>query len=102
MPRRLQDRSRSAHGFRHPPDPGDGPRRPGAAFTREELRTLAVRARGDDPPPLTIDPTRGSGGTLDLCGHLTSILGDEAVRRFLAKHELDPDRITECVKAACR
>jgi hypothetical protein len=73
---------------------------------------ILVTARGVDlrgaaftattRPPLTIDPTRGSGGTLDLCGHLTRILGDEAVRRFLAKHELDPDRITECVKVACR
>jgi hypothetical protein len=72
----------------------------GAPFTREELRTLAVWARGDDPPPLNIDPTSGRD-TIDVCGLLTCLLGDDAIRRVIAKHELDPDRITECVRAAC-
>jgi len=72
----------------------------GAAFTREELRTLAVWARGDDQPPLTTNPT-GDASTLDVCGLLTCLLGDDAIRRLLTKHELDPDRIADCVSNAC-
>ncbi len=72
----------------------------GAPFTREELRTLAVWARGDDPPPPNIDSTSGRD-TIDVCGLVTCLLGDDAIRRVIAKHELDPDRITECVRAAC-
>jgi len=29
------------------------------------------------------------------------LLGDDLIRRLLAKHDLDADRITECVKAGC-
>ncbi|MGI8693971.1 MAG: tyrosinase family protein, partial [Geodermatophilaceae bacterium] len=72
----------------------------GAFFTREELRTLAVWARGDDPPPLTVDPAPGDR-TFDLCELLSCLLGDDSIRRLLAKHDLDADHITECVKAGC-
>lgn len=41
----------------------------GTRFTREELRTLAVWARGDDAPPVVIDPGSGvaPGSTCTGC-----------------------------------
>jgi hypothetical protein len=73
----------------------------GAPFTREELRTLAVWARGDEPPPVVIDPGGGQGTHVDTCGLLLCVLEDDGVRRFLERHEIDPDRVTRCVKRAC-
>lgn len=72
----------------------------GTRFTREELRTLAVWARGDQPPPDVPGTDPGHPG-IDICGLLTCLLGDDAVRRLLAKHDIDPDRITDCVTRAC-
>lgn len=74
----------------------------GDRFTREELRTLAVWARGDDEPPLVIDP--GAGGTtthLDTCGLLLCLLADEGVRGLLERHGLDAARLARCVTRAC-
>lgn len=74
----------------------------GTRFTREELRTLAVWARGDDPSPQTIDPRPDpvhSG--LDTCQLLLCLLQDDGIRRFLQNHDIDPDRVGRCVKRAC-
>ena len=73
----------------------------GTRFTREELRTLAVWTRGDDSPPVVINPEGGGGSRIDTCGLLLCLLEDDAIRRFLERHEIDPDRITRCVKRAC-
>jgi len=32
---------------------------------------------------------------------LICLLGDDGVSRLLAKHDIDPDRLTDCVKRAC-
>jgi hypothetical protein len=71
----------------------------GVRFTREELRTLAVWARGDDPPPVVIEP--GGETDVDTCGLLLCLLGDEGVARLLENHGIDAKRIAECVRGAC-
>jgi hypothetical protein len=72
----------------------------GTLFTREELRTLAVWARGDEPPPVVIDPS-GTRPHLDACGLLSCLLRDDGVARFLESHGIDARRVAECVKGAC-
>ena len=54
----------------------------GSRFSREELRTVAVWARGDDQPPLVIDPGSATGGGLDACQLLACVLRDEGVRTY--------------------
>lgn len=71
----------------------------GARFTREELRTLAVWARGDDPSPQTIDPRPATD--LDTCQLLLCLLQDDGIRNFLQRNDIDPDRVGRCVKRAC-
>ncbi len=73
----------------------------GVRFTREELRTMAVWARGDEPPPLVIETAPRSGSTLDLCALLLCLLRDDGVRQLLEGHKIDPDRVTGCVQKAC-
>ena len=73
----------------------------GTPFTREELRSLAVWARGNEPPPVVIDPN-GEGGThLDTCALLLCLLKDKGVRAFLERQEIDADALGRCVKRAC-
>ncbi|MEV6235762.1 tyrosinase family protein [Lentzea sp. NPDC051838] len=74
----------------------------GTAFTREELRTLAVWARGDEAPPLVIDPRPTPQRDLDACRLLLCLLDNPGVRRLLEKNEIDPDRVARCVKSSCR
>jgi hypothetical protein len=73
----------------------------GVRFTREELRTLAVWARGDDPPPVVIEPGGDTGTHVDTCGLLLCLLGDDGVARWLEKNGMDAKRLAECVKGAC-
>lgn len=74
----------------------------GTRFTREELRTLAVWARGDDRPPVVTHPGTGTGTSgIDVCGLLLCLLRDDGIRDLLKRHEVDPDVITRCVKRAC-
>lgn len=74
----------------------------GTRFTREELRTLAVWARGDDSPPIITDPGPGGGQSgLDVCGLLLCLLRDDGIRALLKRHEIDPDIVGRCVKRAC-
>ena len=75
----------------------------GHPFTREELRTLAVWSRGDDPPPLVIDPGQGPGGHagIDACRLLLCLLEDKGVRGYLERKKVDPDRVRRCIKRAC-
>lgn len=71
----------------------------GVPFTREELRTIAVWARGDDPPPVVIETGQPKG--LDTCALLLCLLEDDGARQLLERHGIDPDRVARCVKAAC-
>ena len=74
----------------------------GTRFTREELRTLVVWARGDDSPPVITDPGPGGGQSgLDACGLLLCLLRDDGIRELLKRHEIDPDVVGRCVKRAC-
>ena len=79
----------------------DGADLRGVPFTREELRTVAVWARGDEPPPLVIDTTPRPERHLDACALLACLLKNDGVRRLLERHDIDPDRVTECVKSSC-
>jgi hypothetical protein len=63
------------------------------------LRTLAVWACGDDPPPVVIEP--GSQTDVDPCGLLLCLLGDEGVARLLENYGIDPKRIEEYVRGVC-
>lgn len=74
----------------------------GIRFTREELRTLAVWARGDDAPPVVTDPTSGEGPGIDICELLVCLLRDDGIRRLLERHDVDRDAVGRCVKRACR
>ncbi|GAA3685253.1 hypothetical protein GCM10022267_85040 [Lentzea roselyniae] len=74
----------------------------GTGFTREELRTFAVWARGDEAPPLVIDPRPRPGHDLDGCAFLLCLLENDGVRRLLERNKIDPDRVAACVKSACR
>jgi len=65
-------------------------------FTREELRTIAVWARGDDRPP------RPGADGLDLCGLLACLLDDDALGIVARKHEVDVERLRTCLKRHCR
>lgn len=79
----------------------------GDPFTREELRTLAVWARGDDAPPVVLESgaagrSPGHERDLDPCTLLLCLLRDRGVRRLLEKHEIDGDVIAACVKRSCQ
>jgi len=79
----------------------------GVPFTREELRTVAVWARGDDAPPRVIEPGVPEGRPegqhdLDLCAFLLCLLRERGVRRLLEKHDIDGDVVAACVKRSCR
>jgi hypothetical protein len=74
----------------------------GTAFTREELRTFAVWARGDEAPPLVIDPRPRPERHLDGCALLLCLLENDGVRRLLERNKIDPDRVAACVQASCR
>lgn len=74
----------------------------GSRFTREELRTLAVWARGDDSPPVITEPNSGGGHPgIDLCELLLCLLGDDGIRAVLKRNKVDPDAVGRCVKRAC-
>lgn len=72
----------------------------GQPFTREELRTVAVWARGDDPSPVVID--EGSSDGLEACELLRCLLAIAGVRDQLAHHKIDPGHVLRCVETACR
>ncbi|MGH9189943.1 MAG: tyrosinase family protein [Acidimicrobiales bacterium] len=74
----------------------------GTAFLREELRTAAVWARGDDPSPAVVDPSPDRGDGLDPCRLLACLLGIDGVRGALERHGIDPDEVAACVKRTCR
>lgn len=76
----------------------------GRPFTREELRTVSVWARGDDPAPVVIDPrpAPGPGTGLDLCRFLRCLLDLDGVRRSLEERGVRPEEVAACLKRACR
>lgn len=75
----------------------------GAAFTREELRSIAVWQRGDDPaPPIDRPGGSGQGGSADWCRLLDCWLKDRGVARFLKSKKIDARRLRKCIEAVCR
>lgn len=69
----------------------------GEPFTREELRTLGVWARGDEPPE---QPAPTSGG-LDLCGLLACLLDDREIQRWAKERGIDIEHVRACIKRHC-
>lgn len=74
----------------------------GLPFTREELRTVAVWARGDDTPPFVIETGEPQDTGIDTCSLLLCLLHSPGIRALLDKHEIDVDDVAACVKRACR
>ena len=72
----------------------------GRAFTREELRTLAVWPRGDDPAP-TIPGAVADGDRVGWCELLRCWLDDDRVGRFLEKRGLSAKGLAACLRRAC-
>jgi hypothetical protein len=79
---------------------GRGADHHGMAFTREELRTVAVWAAGDTRPNVPGGPS--DPGRFDVCGLLTCLLEHDGIQQLLKRHEIDPDEVTACIKRACR
>lgn len=71
----------------------------GTAFSREELRTVAVWPGGDDPAPTVIG---GPGDDPDWCELLRCWLADERVHRFLEERGIAAKRLADCLRRACR
>ena len=68
----------------------------GEPFTREELRTLGVWARGDAPAePL---PTPQAP---DLCGLIACVLDDRGIQSLAKERGIDVERIRACIKRHC-
>lgn len=69
----------------------------GFRFSREQLRSGMVWAGGDDPPP------RGKPPGKDCCpdwgGFLRCLLSDEAIKKLLARHDIDAKQLLRCAKA---
>jgi hypothetical protein len=68
----------------------------GEWFTREELRTLGVWARGDAPP----EPPPTPQGP-DLCGLIACVLDDRGIERLARERGIDLERIRACIKRHC-
>ena len=73
----------------------------GQRFTREELRTIPVWSRGDDPAPPLEQPGDGAD-RLDWCQLLSCWLHDATVARALRAHDIDPKKLASCLDEACR
>src|SRR5260370_8093328 len=61
----------------------------GLPFTREQQLSGAVVLGGDNPPPTSGPSRRGSDEA--LCQLLDSLLGPNALGRFLTEHNVDPN-----------
>jgi Common central domain of tyrosinase/von Willebrand factor type A domain len=70
----------------------------GEPFTREELRTLGVWARGDAPPE---QPPATTPGGIDLCKLLACLLDDRGIERWAKERGIDIDHVRACVKRHC-
>ena len=72
----------------------------GQRFTREELRSLAVWARGDEATP----PTLGGGDDerTRWCELLRCLLEQDSIRESISRRDIDPDEILRCLKRVCR
>jgi hypothetical protein len=75
----------------------DGASLRGERFTRQELRTLPVWRRGDEP----VAPPDGREG-LDLCGLVTCLLDDEGLLKLARQRGIDVERLRKCVERHCR
>jgi hypothetical protein len=74
-----------------------GSTRRGEPFTREELRTIGVWARGDAPPE---QPPSTSGG-FDFCGLLACLLDERGIERWARERGIDIERVKGCMKRHC-
>lgn len=74
----------------------------GHRFTREELRTLSVWARGDDEPPTVIGTGDPGGAGHTVCELVSCLLGHHDVRNWLKRQEIDPATIKGCLGKVCR
>lgn len=70
----------------------------GVPFTREELRTVSVWKRGDEPSRPANDPIKPG---IDWCGLLHCITSDDVLRKFADQNGIDLERLRECVKKYC-
>lgn len=78
---------------------GSGKTLRGQPFTREELRTAPVWARGDDPPPSGNDDPRDRDR--QLCHLVECLLREESLARFFEQHGLDRQAIERCIRRFC-
>jgi hypothetical protein len=72
----------------------------GRPFTREALRTLAVWARGDEPPPIIIGENPSS--SVDVCRLLQCLMGQRSVQSLLQRHGVREAELLDCLKKVCR
>jgi hypothetical protein len=69
----------------------------GEPFTREELRTVAVWARGDAPP----ESPAGTPDGPDLCALIDCFLKDRGLERWARERNIDMEHLRECLKQGC-
>ncbi len=74
----------------------------GGTFTREELRTVPVWWRGDDPVVAVADPGGREKGFADLCKLVACWLSSDGIARTLERNEIDPGELLECLERYCR
>ncbi|MGF7210311.1 hypothetical protein GGE65_004918 [Skermanella aerolata] len=79
---------------------GHGTTLRGLPFTREALRTLGVWTRGDVRDPSS-GPTGGAGSGLDVCGLLTCLVDNGAVKEAAKRAGIDLAAARECLERYC-
>ena len=70
----------------------------GVPFTREELRTVGVWKRGDDPSRPANDPIKPG---IDWCRLLHCITSDDVLSKFADQNGIDLGHLRECLKKYC-
>ncbi len=70
----------------------------GTRFTREELRTVGVWSRGDDPRPSPETQPQGP----DWCDLLSCLVDDAVLGQFAAERGIDVKQLRACLKRHCR
>lgn len=70
----------------------------GEAFSREQLRTLAVWSTGDDRPPTSTDP---GGGRSGLCELLKCLVSGRSLAEAAKRAGIDLDEVRRCLDQAC-
>jgi Common central domain of tyrosinase/von Willebrand factor type A domain len=70
----------------------------GVPFTREGLRTIGVWTRGDDRG----DDTAGPAGGLDICGLMTCLIENGALKDAAERAGINLDIVRKCLDRFCR